>query len=139
MTPGVCAAADSPPAHISAMLAPTTSAAFVRRSGEVISTSCDEETRNRTASDGRLLFITASRIGTALDCAPTRNGRTPVGGKVRLTCRACSRSSRTRRRFAPPRAKLLKEVTLKPPSRHWHMLHAHVYVSNMDAVNGTHN
>src|SRR2546427_6221057 len=28
---------------------------FVRRSGEVISTSCDEETRSGTASDGRLL------------------------------------------------------------------------------------
>src|SRR2546430_3681794 len=122
MTPVICAAADSPPAHISAMLAPTTSAAFGRRSGEVISTCCDEETRSGTASDGRLLFITASRIGTALDCAPTRNGRAPVGRKVALTCRASSRSSRTGRRVAPPRAKLLKEVTLMPPSRHWHSL-----------------
>src|SRR2546427_440670 len=99
---------------------------FVRRSGEVISTSCDEETRSGTASDGRLLFITASRIGTALDCAPTRNGRAPVGGKVPLTCRASSRSSRTGRRVAPPRAKLLKEVTLMPPSRHWE-IHAYRY------------
>src|SRR6266480_4364208 len=66
MTPVVCAAAVSAPTQVSTIAAPSLSAAPVLRSGEVISTSWQEEKRNGTA---------------------TGHGENPVAWKVPITCR----------------------------------------------------
>src|SRR5204863_9225412 len=82
------------PANASTIATPKLSATRTLRGGEVITTSCDGETRiERQQTVVRCSSLSSDSCDFHLN-APARNGEIPVGRKVRLTWPGSAGSSR---------------------------------------------